>query len=197
MTGGGRHDPIWLTADEHRTLTAALDLVVGGAGAAGGADYVDQLLGAFEFDPPRIWAGGPYSGRHGGEAGFDRWLELGTAEELAWRTRIEGSAGRPEREFNGAVRGWQESYREGLAALSPDFDDLDDEAARRRLDSAPAEFRDLLFAHACESLYGDPVYGGNRDGVGWRSIGFTGDVQPAGWNDHEVSLGGPRARREP
>ena len=42
-----------------------------GAGEAGAADYVDRLLGAFAFDPPRIWAGGPYSGRHGGAPGFD------------------------------------------------------------------------------------------------------------------------------
>ena len=29
-------------------------------------------------------------------------------EELAWRTRIEGSLGHPEREFNGPTRGWQD-----------------------------------------------------------------------------------------
>ncbi len=40
--------------------------------------------------------------------------------------------------------------------------------------------------HACESLYGDPVYGGNRDGAGWAAIGFAGDVQPVGWTDAEV-----------
>ncbi len=190
MTGGGHHESVWLTADEREVIGAACELVVGGSGPAGAADYVDQLLGAFAFRPPRIWAGGPFSGRHGGVAGFERWLELGAAEELAWRIRIEGSQGLAEREFNGAVTGWQEIYRTGIDALGPDFCALDDDARRARLDSTPEDFRDLLFAHACESLYGDPVYGGNRDRVGWRSIEFVGDTQPTGWTDVEVTFGG-------
>jgi hypothetical protein len=76
-----------------------------GAGAAGAADYIDLTLGAFNFDPPRIWAGGPYSGRYGGAPGFDQFLPLSRLEVLAWRTRIEGSRGIAEREWNGPVRG--------------------------------------------------------------------------------------------
>ncbi len=186
--------PIWLTPDEHRTLRAVLDRVLPGdgecpgAGEMGGADYVDLLLGAFAFDPPRLFAGGPFSGRHGGEAGFDRWLEIGALEELAWRTRIEGSQGRAEREFNGPVIGWQERYRDGLATLGPDFADVDaDEQKQRMREAIDGEFRELLFEHACEALYGDPVYGGNRDGQAWTAIAFDGDVQPRGWTDHEVT----------
>jgi hypothetical protein len=185
-------EPVWLTGAEHARLTVLLDHLVPpdpptpGAGEAGGADYVDGLLGAFTSDPPRIWAGGPFSGRHGGDAGFERWLELGPVEELAWRIRIEGSCGIAEREFNGPVTGWQEIYRAGLAALGEDFARLDRAARAARL--APlAQLAELAFTHACESLYGDPVYGGNRDGAGWHAIGFAGDVQPRGWTDHEVS----------
>ena len=184
--------PVWLTAAEHGRLTVLLDHLVPadppspGAGEAGGADYVDRLLGAFATDPPRIWAGGPFSGRRGGEPSFERWLELGAVEELAWRTRIEGSRGRPEREFNGPVTGWQETYRTGLAALGDDFADLDAPARAARLASLPA-LAELAFTHACESLYGDPIYGGNRDGAGWAAIGFAGDVQPRGWTDAEVT----------
>jgi hypothetical protein len=175
--------PIWLSDDEHRILTAAMDATIPGdvqspgAGQVGGADYVDQLLGAFEFDPPRIWAGGPFSGRRGGDAGYERWLELGAVEELAWRMRLEGSAGHPEREFNGPVVGWQQLYRDALGQL----------AAGEPLEATPAEWRELLFVHCCEALYGDPVYGGNRDGAGWAAIGFDGDVQPRGWTDEEVT----------
>jgi hypothetical protein len=147
-----------------------------GGGAAGTADYVDLILGAFNFDPPRIWAGGPYSGRYGGDAGFDEFLPLSRVEALAWRTRIEGSQGIPEREWNGPVRGWQEIYREGLAALDDDLD----------LDPQP-ELRQLLFEHACEASYGAPEYGGNRALTGWRAIGYAGDVQPRGWSDAEVT----------
>ena len=147
-----------------------------GGGAAGTADYVDAILGAFDVDPPRVWAGGPYSGRYGGDARFDEFLPLSRIEELAWRTRIEGSLGNPEREWNGPVRGWQEIYRDGIAALGDDLD----------LDAQP-ELRQLVFDHACEACYGAPEYGGNRDLTGWRAIGYAGDVQPRGWSDAEVT----------
>jgi Gluconate 2-dehydrogenase subunit 3 len=152
------------------------------------ADYVDGLLGAFLVDPPRIWAGGPYSGRHGGEAGFEQFLALGTVEELAWRTRIEGSRGRPEREFNGPVVGLQERYAEGLDRLGVDFADLGSDEQDARLADDPG-FARLLYEHACEGMYGDPVYGGNRSQVGWVAVGFGGDVQPRGWTDAEVVSG--------
>ena len=160
-----------------------------GAKAAGAADYIDRLLGAFSFDPPRIWAGGPFSGRHGGDAGFKAFLPLGAVEELAWRTRIEGSKGIRAREFNGPVIGWQERYTDGLLGLGPDFVDAGPAEQDRRLAADPA-FQRLVYEHACEGTYGDPVYGGNRSGVGWTAISFVGDTQPRGWTDDEVVNGG-------
>ena len=88
-----------------------------GAAAAGAPVYIDTLLDAFAYDPPRIFAGGPFSGRWGGDASFENWMSLGRMQELAWRTRIEGSQGLAEREFNGAVVGLQQLYRDGLAVL--------------------------------------------------------------------------------
>lgn len=186
--------PHFFSVDDHERLAAACERVLPAdpaLGAPGGreariADYIDGLLGAFTFDPPRIWAGGPYSGRHGGADGFHAFVPLTPLQELAWRTRIEGSLGRPEREFNGSVVGWQEQYRDGLEALGADFTDLDPDGQDARLDAAPA-FKALLYSHACEGMYGDPVYGGNHDGAGWRFIAFAGDVQPRGWTDVEVT----------
>lgn len=184
--------PRFLTAVEHRTLTAAADRLVPpldqhpGGGALGVADYVDTLLAAFTFDPPRIWAGGPYSGRAGGEPGFADFLPLSRLEALAWRTRIEGSRGDPAREHNGPVRGWQDQYRDGLRALGADFADRPAQEQDRRLDADPA-FKALCYQHACEGAYGAPEYGGNRDTAGWRAIRFAGDVQPQGYTDEEVS----------
>lgn len=157
-----------------------------GGRAAGAVDYIDGFLGAFESDPPRIWAGGPFSGRHGGDPSFEAWLPLGHMEELAWRTRIEGSQGRAEREFNGPVVGLQQRYREGIAALGADFLLVDSDEQDRRLDADPG-FRRLVYEHACEGVYGDPVYGGNRDFAGWDSIGWVGDIQPRGYTDDEVA----------
>lgn len=184
--------PQFLTEVEHRTLAAAVDRLIPpldahpGAAALGVADYVDGLLDAFSCDPPRIWAGGPFSGRAGGADGFSEFLPLSRLEELAWRTRIEGSGDDPAREHNGPVVGWQQEYRAGLARLGADFADQDAEEQDRRLDADP-DFARLLYGHACEGAYGDPVYGGNRDGAGWRAIRFEGDVQPRGYTDAEVS----------
>jgi hypothetical protein len=184
--------PTWLTHAEFEVLTAACDRTVPatehgpGAVAAGVPDYIDGLLGAFTVDPPRIWARGPTSGRYGGEAAFSEFHPLSTLDELAWRTRIEGSQGRSEREFNGPVVGLQERYRSALAALGSDFCELGPDEQDARL-ATMDEFADLLFHHCCEGLYGAPEYGGNREGVAWAAIGFAGDVQPRGWSDAEVS----------
>jgi hypothetical protein len=183
----------YLTAEQHRVVTAAADRLVPpldahpGAGALGAADYVDGALGAFASDPPLVFTGGPFSGRYGGEARWGEFTALTPLEELAWRTRIEGSRGDPAREWNGPVRGWQEIYADGLAALGADFADLDPTLQDERLRAAPRDFRTLFYEHVCEACYGPPEYGGNRDLAGWRAIQFPGDVQPRGWTDEEVS----------
>ncbi len=183
---------LFLTDDEYAVVAAACARLIPtdedpGAAEAGVADYIDGLLGAFAVDPPRIWAGGPFSGRHGGENGFATFLRLSPLDELAWRTRIEGSQGIPEREFNGPVVGLQERYRDGLAALGADFATADGTEQDERLRATP-EFTELLYEHACEGMYGAPEYGGNRGLVGWSYVGFGGDVQPRGYSDDEVSL---------
>ena len=183
---------VFLTADEHRVLTSACDRLIPpldthpGAAVLGVADYIDTLLGAFTFNPPRVWCGGPYSGRAGGDASFDQFMALSRVEELAWRTRIEGSQGIAEREFNGPVVGWQAQYRAGLATLGADFPDQPGDVQDARLEADPT-LKALMYRHACEGAYGAPEYGGNRDTAGWRAIQFEGDVQPRGYTDQEVS----------
>jgi hypothetical protein len=181
----------FLTEIERATVDAAADRLVPpvdghpGAAALGVVEYIDGLLDAFAVDPPRIWAGGPFSGRAGGAAGFGDFLELSPLETLAWRTRIEGSQGIAERERLGPVVGWQAQYRAGLAALGEDFPTLGPDDQDARLDAQP-EFRDLLYEHVVEGAYAAPEYLGNRDLAGWRAIEFPGDVQPRGYTDAEV-----------
>jgi Gluconate 2-dehydrogenase subunit 3 len=183
--------PLYFDPESYATVEAACERLIPaaeghpGATALGVADYIDGLLGAFAVDPPRIWAGGPFSGRYGGEASFGEFLRPSALEELAWRIRIEGSQGLAERELNGPVTGWQQEYRDGIAALGVDFAALPAADQDARLDAVP-EFKQLVYGHACEGAYGAPEYGGNRDLGGWRAIGFAGDVQPRGYTDDEV-----------
>jgi hypothetical protein len=182
---------LYFDPESYATVEAACERLIPaaeghpGATALGVADYIDGLLGAFAVYPPRVWAGGPFSGRYGGEASFGEFLPLSPLEDLAWRTRIEGSQGLAERELNGPVTGWQQEYRDGIVALGDDFATLPAADQDARLDAVP-EFKQLLYGHACEGAYGAPEYGGNRDLGGWRAIGFPGDVQPRGYTDDEV-----------
>ena len=178
--------PAFFDDGELAVIAAAVDRVVPGGAAAGVGDYIDALLGAFSFDPPRLFAGGPFSGRHGGEAGFDRWIAPNAPQEVGWRIRIEGTRGMTERTFNGEQRGWQDEYRDALVALGADFVAAPSDEQDRRLDAVPA-FKRILYVHACEGMYGDPVYGGNRDRAGWQAIDYVGDIQPRGYTDAEVS----------
>ena len=194
----------FLEPAELETLRALVDRFVpgkpedsaDGAVAAGCAEAIDALLGAFEVDPPRIYAGGPFSDRGGAAINrFERFIALDPYEERAWRLRIQGSRGRAELEFNGPVTGYQKIYRNGLAAL-------DSAAGPTGFAALPGIARDLVlgtandpdvnglvqvgFLHTLEFMYGAPEYGGNRDLIGWRVADYDGDVQPRGYTRAEI-----------
>lgn len=198
---------VFLNADEMRSLRVLVAHFIPGppddpdpgALEAGAAEYIDQLLGAFDAQPPRIFAGGPFSFRDGGgENAFAQFIDLDPLEELVWRTRIEGSLGLPEREWNGPVVGWQQVYREGLARLdeaaswlgAESFAVLSGWRLRWLLRLATGEldsFLDLAFRHTLEGTYGAPEYGGNRGRTGWSYTSWPGDHQPHGYSPTQIS----------
>ncbi len=53
-----------------------------------------------------------------------------------------------------------------------------------------AEFFELLRSHVMEGIFGEPSYGGNRDLVGWRLVGFPGQRfgYPDAYIDRVVDL---------
>jgi len=88
-----------------------------------------------------------------------------------------------------------EYFRAGIAAtnaycrktLQKEFDRLaaeqqikvlqDMEQGRAALDGVPAqEFFNLLLATTMQGFFADPVYGGNRDKVAWKMVGFPGVI---------------------
>ncbi len=149
-----------------------------GAREAGVVHYIDVMLTAFDDTPPRIYAGGAWSDRHGGAenemAGF---VPLAAWEERAWRKKLSRLRDR---------------YRAGIVALDRaaggDFSAVPPERRDAILASKRhAAFRRLLFEHAIEGMYAVPEYGGNRGLVGWTEIGYAGDVAPAGWPDDAMA----------
>lgn len=189
----------FLSEAEMRTLRAVVDRLIppddgniGGA-ACGCADAIEALLSAFSVDPPRIYAGGPYSDRAGSPVNhFTQFVALDQYEAMAWRLRVEGSAGRPQYEMNGPIVGLQQVYRAGLAALGEGFADLstgEQEAAMRGSDPAVQALVDICFPHSIQFFYGAPEYGGNRELAGWTFCQFDGDVQPRGYTREQVEEG--------
>ncbi len=99
-----------------------------------------------------------------------------------------------DRALAGAYQSDLETYRLGLAALDraarvrygqpfvdcvPDQKDemlaaMEGGAVPAMHAPAPAAFFELLRAHTQEGLFADPVYGGNRDKLGWRVLGHPG-----------------------
>ena len=147
------------------------------AGAAGTADYVDRILGAFNVDPPRDLGRWPVLGSLRGRRRFRR-VPAAVADRGAGVAHAHRGFARHRRSGSGTGR--CAAGRRSTATASPRSATILD------LDAQP-ELRQLLFEHACEASYGAPEYGGNRDLTGWRAIGYAGDVQPRGWSDAEVT----------
>ena len=148
-----------------------------GAREANVVRYIDVLLAAFAHTPPKIFAGGPWSDRNGGDENYMAdFVGLSPYQEATWRRRIAGL---------------QATYRAGITALDQaaggDFmkaspDDQDSILASKDM----TEFRNVLFVHAIEGFLSAPEYGGNQGLVGWNEISFKGDTQPRGYTAAEL-----------
>jgi hypothetical protein len=172
-----------------------------GAVEAGAAEAIDLYLAAFTFDPPLIHAGGPFSDRAGAaHDDFRDFVPLDRLAELGWRIRLEGSQGKPEREFAGPVTGLQQIYRDGLAHLDQraggNFAALpgpaQDLILSDQTDSATQDFVGAALSDVLDAMYGPPEYGGNRNLVGWTVNHWPGDTQPRGFTPEQVSNADPQ-----
>jgi hypothetical protein len=127
----------FFTRHELATLEALCDRVIPpdadpGAAALGAAIYIERLLTAFEHRVPRIFAGGPFSGRNpfpDDKLGrpshrrppnaFAHFIPLTPTRELRWRAELFGSAAVDGADFNdgllGPLKGLRDLYRESLA----------------------------------------------------------------------------------
>lgn len=212
--------PRYLTDTERRVLGACADALFppddSGPGAAelGAVDFIDALLTAFEHDPPRLHAAGPFSDRnpYPAEDGspskrfppdqFLEFLPLSRVQRAGWQLRLYGSKGTPGGGPNdavlGPVIGLRDLLRDGVAAAIAVFprpvDEVDDEFLRGIYDYVPDPARGQIQLLVLQSLFALPEYGGNRDGGGWRVIHFDGDSMPLGYSYIEPGTGRIRDR---
>jgi hypothetical protein len=161
-----------------------------GAREANVTRYITTLLGAMAYQPPKVFAGGPFSDRAGApENDMAHFLTPNAALTANWRARLVSL----HKAYVNGIAALDEAARQQGASdflhLSAAAKDaiLAKNPASTGLPSGYAGFTDLLFEHAAEGMYSVPEYGGNADLAGWRDIGFPGDVQPRGYTDVEVS----------
>jgi hypothetical protein len=131
----------FFTRSERATLDALCDRIippddVPSASALGAGPYIEIMLSAFDGGgTPRIYAGGPFSGRNPypdnkngtpskrrPRNSFKHFIELTRLQKLSWRAEILGTAAVPElaafdAQFGAPKIGLRDVYRQGLAKV--------------------------------------------------------------------------------
>jgi gluconate 2-dehydrogenase gamma chain len=185
-------EPRFFDDFQRRTIEAAMARIIPtdhepGASEAGAIDFLDRYLSGIDY----VYA------RPDG-SGFAR-LEGKRAE--AWRQRIEIVRQTYLEGIEELNQRGRAEFGDDFADLAPDQQDLvlwlmeqparDQERAREEEQSIagfaspePAlqqiaaeidlDFFPLLVLHTRQGFLADPIYGGNRDRVGWDVIGFPG-----------------------
>ena len=184
--------------DEHEreTIDAAVARIIPadhepGAREAGVTDFIDEFLSGIDF----VYAKSDGSGfrRLRGKAA-EAWRERIREARLLYRDGIRTldhlsreahgtgfAALAPDRQDDVLSRlARAEASREGGSPAEAN-EQVDE---KESLGGAPPSnqpvttdglgFFHTLVLHVRQGFYADPVYGGNRDGVGWRVIGYPG-----------------------
>ena len=167
----------YLTMPEVRFLDAAVEHLIPsdelGAGAkdAGVTVFIDRQLCTPWGVYARAYRMGP-------------WYE-GTAQQ-GWQCPLT-----PQEIYRQVIREVDalctKQHGRAFSLLQPEQQEAilkDLEAGKIELEAVSSKlFFDMLLKNTMEGYFSDPMYGGNRDKVGWKMLGFPG-VASAHYNDH-------------
>jgi gluconate 2-dehydrogenase gamma chain len=183
----------YLTASEHGFVEAAVARIIPaddlgpGAKEAGVADFIDRQLA------------GPYGRAEG-------WYMQGP-----WRQGIDEQGYQlkltPAQVYRAAIAAIDGHVRAQRHKAFAELDAAAQDAVLNALDTAQLDipgvpvrkFFEMLVRNTVEGFFADPIYGGNKDFIGWRLIGFPGPrynyVAEIGQYGHKyempfVSIGG-------
>ena len=167
----------FLTQPEVRFLNAAVERLIPtdelgpGGRDAGCTVYIDRQLFS-------VW------GSHGRNYRQGPWRD-GTPQQ-GFQSRLT-----PQEIYRAAIREidlhCREHYEKIFAFLAPERQDevlhaLEDGKVELESVSSSLFFK-LLLRNTHEGFFADPLYGGNRDKIGWKLIGFPG-VASSTYDDH-------------
>ena len=146
-----------------RAPVAADELGPGGK-AAGCAVFIDRQLAGPYGRAEGVYMQGPFPTNPLPTQGFQSPL----TPALAYRKGLAGLAAHVAGNFGGRK----------IPQLSPEELDRLLTALEKREVNSPAfngsEIFELIFNNTMEGFFADPIYGGNRDMVAWKLIGFPG-----------------------
>lgn len=178
-----------LTADEAAFLSAAYDTIIpADALSPSGTDcglvtYIDGQLAGSWGNGGRMYRNGPFfpaKPEHGYQLPLTprEYFASGIRAANAWCMKTYG------RSFD------RLSSAERTTALTA----MESGAARfENLDAKP--FFEAVLQSAMEGFFADPIYGGNRNKVSWKMVGYPG--LPATWASRAEALRGKKITVEP
>jgi gluconate 2-dehydrogenase gamma chain len=155
-----------------------------GAREAGVVTYIDNMLAYEGGLVEKLYLKGPWAESYEGEQPSPQdgvvWVDAEEIERYGFQSRLTPL----------------EVYQQGIAAINRYVDgqygqpvaelseEEQDDIIQALLDNEIDEFQDVPFEpesffhalrrHTMEGMFSDPAYGGNRDMVGWRLIGYPG-----------------------
>ena len=168
---------IWLTLtpSEAAFISAAVDTLIPAdeltpsGSDCGVAVFIDRQLAGAYGNGARLYRQGPFlPGKP--ELGYQialtprEFFRAGIEATNAWASQTYG------KDFDRLTPAQREEAFKALEAGKPEFTGF-----------SSAMFFDALLTIAMEGFFADPVYGGNRDKVAWKLIGFPG--LPASYRD--------------
>lgn len=132
-----------------------------GALAAGVTNYLDKQLGGAWGAGERLYRSGPWQT---GTPSQGYQLPYTPAELFrACLRSIDRQLEAKKSRFHEMAPDAQDAFLKSLEAGALDLDGV-----------PSAEFFDILWSMTVEGFFADPAYGGNKDMVAWRMIGFPG-----------------------
>jgi gluconate 2-dehydrogenase gamma chain len=157
-----------LTATEAAFLSAAYDtLIPADQLSPSGTDcglvtYIDRQLAGAWGSGARLYRSGPFiAGKP--EQGYQlaltprEFFVAGIKAANAWSHKTYG------REFDRLSAADREAALKTMEAGKAEFNEINDR-----------QFFEMLLQSAMEGFFADPIYGGNRDKVSWRMLGYPG-----------------------
>jgi len=159
----------YLTEPESAFVEAAVDRLIPadelGAGGreAGVAFYIDQQLSGQYGYAAKMYRQGPWVP----DAAPDFGYQLPLTPQQVYRLGIAATNAYCQKTYGKTFDKLNAAHQdEVLTAL---------DGGKLSFDEVPAKtFFEMLYGNTVEGFFADPLYGGNRDKVGWKLLGFPG-----------------------